>query len=62
MTLLERIMPWYKRDEQAARTAKTNDVALRVQESMKRVTEAQDRATVMVQSYERAGGRLWKQH
>jgi hypothetical protein len=58
--LLERFMPWYKRDEQDAREARTNDVVLQVRESLKRVTEAQDRATTMVQSYERAGGRLWK--
>jgi hypothetical protein len=60
MKLLERLMPWYKREDQEAREARTNDVVLQVKRSMKRVADAQDRATLMVQSYERAGGRLWK--
>jgi hypothetical protein len=48
------LLPWYKPEDQAARTSHTEAVVARVQESLKRVTDAQDRSMVMIRSYERA--------
>ena len=58
MKLLIRLMPWFTQDEQDARAARTEAVSTKVQESLKRVTDAQTRAAIMVQSYRKAGDRL----